>query len=168
MKRGTPNEPKFIDPKNTLKIKVGHGGIPPANLKKSQQIIGQNNIDFVPIATGYLEQIEHNLNKLNDHPSLKKDKLFLDKFAQPVMGLKANGGMFQYTLVSMIADVGLIFLDKAGELNEDGREIIKAHNTSIKMILQARLKGSVGREGRQIVDELQDACTRYYKKHGKN
>ncbi|MEM6781881.1 MAG: hypothetical protein AAF569_08465 [Pseudomonadota bacterium] len=159
------SEPRFIEPQNTLKIKVGHGGIPPAVLKKSQDFIESNATDFVPYADEYLDEIEASMRKIKDHPSLKKDPIFLDQFAQPIMGLKSNGGMFKYPLISMIADVTLQFLDRAGELNEDGMDIIRAHNGSIRLILKAELKGYAGPEGQKITMELSEACNRYFKKH---
>lgn len=165
MPQDSSSDARFIEPPNTLKGKVGHGGIPPDLLQKSQECIETITMDFVPYAQKYIEEIEHNLKKLETHPSLKKDKIFLDKFAQPIMGLKANGGMFKYPLVSMIADVALQFLDKAAQLNQDGLDIIKAHNKSITLILNAQLKGYAGPEGQKITEELQNACDRYFKKH---
>lgn len=163
--QGQTSEPKFIEPPNTLKVKVGHGGIPPELLKKSQEYIENNPMEFGPFAEEYLEEIENNIQKLDSHPSLKTDKIFLDQFAQPIMGLKANGGMFKYPLISMIADVALQFLDKIAELNSDGLDIIRAHNKSISMIIQANLKGYAGPEGQKITEELSEACNRYFKKY---
>ena len=161
----TPQEPKFIEPPNALKIKVGHGGIPPELLKKSQEFIESNPMRFEPYAEEYLNEIENNITKLGTHPSLKSDPRFLDEFAQPIMGLKANGGMFKYPLVSMIADVALQFLDRIDEVNPDGLEIIRAHNKSISLIINAELTGYAGPEGQKITEELQEACNRYFKKH---
>lgn len=158
-------DPKFIEPPNTLKVKVGHGGIPPELLKQSQEFIENNPMRFEPYAQEYLEEIEGQIEKLKTHPSLKSDDDFLNEFAQPIMGLKANGGMFKYPLISMIADVALQFLDRVEEMNDDGLEIIRAHNKSITLILKAELTGYAGPEGQKITEELQEACNRYFKKH---
>lgn len=158
-------DPKFIEPPNTLKVKVGHGGIPPELLKKSQEFIESNPLKFEPYAQEYLDEIQNNVEKLKTHPSLKSNDDFLDEFAQPIMGLKANGGMFKYPLISMIADVALQFLDQVDEMNDDGLDIIKAHNKSISLIIKAELTGYAGPEGQKITDELQEACKRYFKKH---
>ena len=157
--------PKFIDPPNSLKIKVGHGGISPDLIKKSQDYIESNPIDFAPYAQEFLDQIADHLKRITNDNKLQKDRQFIGKISEPIMGLKANGGMFNYPLISMIADVALQFVDIAGEINEDGIEILKAHNSSISLILASKLKGYAGPEGEKITDELQEACNRYFKKY---
>lgn len=162
---GTPQEPRFIEPPNTLKVKVGHGGIPPELLKKSQDYIESSIADFSPYAQKFLDEINGYIKQLKENKDLRTDRQFINKMAQPIMNLKANGGMFKYPLVSMIADVGLQFIDRAGELNEDGIEILRAHNGSISLILANRLKGYAGPEGNKITEELREACNRYFKKY---
>lgn len=162
---GHPKEPRFLEPTNTLKIKVGHGGISPDLLKKSQEYIEKNPLDFGPYAQTFLKEIEDVLARVKQNPALKSDPAVIETIAKPIMGLKANGGMFKYPLISMIADVGLQFIDKAKELNHDGMEIISAHNRSIALIISTRLRGYAGPEGHKITEELADACNRYFQKY---
>ena len=82
------------------------------------------------------------------------------------MHLKANGGMFQYHLISDIADICLQFLEAIEEYNDEAIEIIKAHEQTIQIILDNKLKGNGGKEGYELVKELHQACSRYFKKHG--
>jgi hypothetical protein len=162
---GHPKEPRFIEPTNTLKIKVGHGGISPDLLKKSQEYIEKNPLDFGPFAQTFLKEIDDHLARVKKEPQLKNDPKLIENIAKPIMGLKANGGMFKYPLISMIADVGLQFIDKAKELNQDGIEIISAHNRSIALIISSRLRGYAGQEGQKITEELAEACNRYFQKY---
>jgi hypothetical protein len=161
----TTKQPRFIKPENKLKLKVGHGGISPELLKQCQEYIDTNPVDFTPYAQDLMEQAAERLAEIKSDPALSKDKKALQRLVAPIMSLKANGGMFNYPLISMIADIGLQFLDRLNELNEDGQEIVEAHNNSISLILKTGLKGYAGKEGQQICDELQDACNRYYKKY---
>lgn len=162
------SEPRFIKPENRLKSKVGHGGISPDLLKKCQDYIDSNPVDFGPYAQELLDQVQERFAAIQTDPAKRKDKEAVQKLAEPIMGLKANGGMFKYPLISMIADIGLQFLDRVKELNDDGMEIIKAHNTSIAVIINSKLKGYAGKEGRAICEELRDACDRYYNKYKLN
>lgn len=158
-------KPRFITPPNTLKIKVGHGGIPPERLKLGQREIESTQVDFGPYAEDLIKAVENKIKDLKKNPDLKTDKSFILQFADPIMGLKANGGMFKYPLISMVSDVCLRFIDQAGELNNDGLNIIYAHNKSVQLLLKAELKGYAGPEGNKIVQELEAACDRYFKKH---
>lgn len=158
-----PKKVRFMTPPNTLKQKVGSGGLDPLVIARSQDIIDSFEIDFMPYAQRYLEQLEAHTTKAiesNDNsPELK------GKISVPVMELKANGGMFHYELLSDVANIALRFLDAIDELNKDALEVIKAHETTIKIIIKNDLKGDGGKEGDALINELDKACRRYFSKH---
>lgn len=156
-------KPRFINPPNRLKAKVGDGGIPSGLLNQGQEFIETNPINFEPYAHEFLRRIEEAMNAVRKADTMTPQ--LHDQLNQPVMELKANGGMFQYYLVSMIADVVLQFLENVENIDEDALDIVKAHNKTLVTILNSRLKGDGGREGAALTKELLDACTRYYKKH---
>jgi len=165
MHEGTPDTPKFISPPNKLKAKVGHGGIPPEVLKKGQIFIEKNQVNFGPYALEFVEEIKTLMQEYKSNTEIGNHRAYINRLAEPIMGLKSNGGMFQYPLVSMISDVVLQFIDRVGLIDNEVLEIINAHNLSISTIIASQLKGYAGESGNAIIEELIDACERYYRKH---
>ena len=158
-------DPKFINVPNMLKAKVGQGGISPSILKKSQDFIENNPVDFTPYAQEYIKLLNESIKKLKENPDMGKNEEFIRQCSVPMMSLKANGGMFKYPLISMVADVGLNFMSRIDEINEDGAEILKAHCGAVSLIIANNLKGYAGPEGKAITEELRDACIRYFNKY---
>ena len=154
---------KFHYPPNVLREKVGVGGVDPKRLEQGEEYIDNNDLDFLPYATNIMKRLE----KIIGAARISKDKgkRVIDKLAQPIMELKANGGMFKYKLVSEIADIVLNFLENIEELDKDCFEIIDAHQTTLSVIITNKLKGDGGREGKILAEELTKATRRYFKKH---
>jgi hypothetical protein len=160
-----PEGVRFIKPPNLFKQKVGTGGIDEKLLEKSQKFIETVELDFVPYANQFLKQITERTEaakKSNDNFVTKRDSL-----AGPVMQLKANGGMFQFQLVSDVADIALQFLDSIEDMNDEAYEVITAHKDTIKVIIANNLRGDGGREGYALVKELDRVCKRYFSKYKK-
>lgn len=155
-------KPKFFNPPNRLKQKVGDGGIAANTLKKGQDYLDANKIDFEPYAKDFLKALKTFVEKAEKSPDNQE---LTDSMIKPIMELKANGSMFQYHLVSMIADVVLQFLETVQTLNKDVLEILKVHNKTLEIIIQNKIKGPCGKEGELLTQELYEACKRYYKKH---
>jgi len=155
--------PRFIKPPNVLKQKVGHGGIDPNLLEKSQHFIENIDIDFAPYAKNHLDQL------VNAISAIKAGKFSVEeareKLTAPIMQLKANGGMFRYQLISDVADIALQFIERVGEINEDCIDVLMAHEKTINIIVQNKLTGDGGREGYALVKELDQACKRYFSRH---
>src|SRR5690606_34285979 len=111
-----PRKPRFIKPPNILKEKVGVGGIDEKLLTRSQEVIDKNEtgIDFIIYAEQYLKEFSDSVKAARSNDNFKKSR---DKIVRPVMQLKANGGMFQYQLVSEVADIALQFLEAVEDEN---------------------------------------------------
>lgn len=161
--KSSKRQPRYITPPNKLKQKVGVGGIDEMLLEKSQQYIENNDIDFAPIAKKLLTRLEKTIE--NAKAGDIADTKALDGMINPMMQLKGNGGMFQYRLISDIADIGLQFLESVGTINKDVLEVIAAHAQTIKIILKNKLTGDGGKEGYELVKELHKASKRYFVKH---
>ena len=155
---------RFIKPPNKLKQKVGTGGIDERVLEKAQTFIEKAELDFVPFAQQFLKELAlyaKEARQSNDNnKSAAKDRMI-----GPIMQLKANRAMFQYQLVSEVADIALQFLESIDRIDDDVFEIITAHENTIKVIISSKLKGDGGREGYALVKELDKACKRYFSKH---
>lgn len=150
-------------PPNHLKIKVGDGGIPAHLIKRCQEYLESNPVDFTPYAQRHLEQMKD----LHDRIRRKAidDAFAKDQVVNIVMQLKSNGSMFHYQLISMISDVMLRYLENVTVLNEDYTDIMLMYNRILEIILNKRLNGNGGREGYALTQELHNACLRYYTKY---
>lgn len=160
------NSVRFFPPSFLLKQKVGEGGLDEAVLKKAETYIANHDLDFEMYATNYLKRLDALLSDAK--MGIITGKEALNALSGPVMELKANGGMFKYTLVSEVADVALNFIENVEELNDDGFELIAMHQRTLYAIFANHLTGTGGKEGRALAEELYGACKRYYKKHGMN
>ena len=159
----TRKPPNFVLPPNYLKIKVGDGGIPAHLIKRCQEYLESNPVDFTPYAHRHLEQMKDLHDRIRR--GALDDESGKDQVANIVMQLKSNGSMFHYQLISMISDVMLRYLENVTVLNEDYTDIMLMYNRILEIILNKRLNGNGGREGYALTQELHNACLRYYTKY---
>ncbi len=155
---------RFINPPNRLKTKVGNGGIPQDRIDRAQLLMNDFDANFRPIA----RKLASNLGKATQDAiqHIDQNKEFdRDRLVLPIMQLKANGGMFKYSLLTDVADICLQFMESINEYNKEAIDIIKAHENAIQIILKNDLRGDGGQEGYNLVQELHQACTRYFKKY---
>lgn len=156
---------EFIKPPNTLKAKVGSGGLSEDILNKAQALLENNTVDFLPLAEMYLgsmmKGIENAKNTLHENDLEYTISLML----YPAMQLKANGGMFHYPLVTRIADKLIQFLEVLDDLDIEAVEIVLAFHTTIRAVVLGRITGDGGTHGADLLDALNDACMRYFEKN---
>lgn len=156
----------FHTPPNRLKIKVGAGGLSENILNKAQALLENNTSDFRPLGEMYLDAMTRGLNDIkNIHGGRTKDESAIAAILFPAMQLKANGGMFHYSLVTQIADRLIQFLEVLEEVDEDSIEIIQAFHTTIRAVLLSQIKGDGGQRGKELLTALVEACYRYFEKH---
>lgn len=158
-----PKPPVFTPASKALKKKVGDGGIPAHILKKAQDYLDSNPIDFAPYAAHYLEQLVDTRNALAKGEQDAESGL--KKIVDTIMQMKANGSMFHYQLVSMISDVMLRFMEKVKELDGDFVDILNVYLKVLEIVINKKITGNGGREGYALTQELHYACERYYNKH---
>lgn len=155
---------RFIKPPNILKEKVGSGGLSKNILEKAQQLLDENSIDFEPIAQQYMGALQVALNEAEQKGGKDQDETLLENMIKPIMQMKANGGMFKYTLVSRISDGIVLFLEHLDRIDADVLEILQAYQTTITAILHGRIQGDGGEKGDALAMAISDACARYNKK----
>lgn len=156
---------KIITPRNILREKIGYGGIDPVVLDRAEEIIrnSEKEFDYAEYAHDFLARMEKVMAEARK--SSRNDKNVIKALTNPVMDLKASGGMFGYALVSEIADVILDFLEGLEALNDDALEIFDIHHKTLNAIITNGLKGDGGAGGLALSKELYRACQRYQKKH---
>src|ERR1017187_2392360 len=125
----------FIKPLNTLKTKVGYGGLNDNILNEAQMLIECRSVDFPPQAETYLAELLRAI-ECGKHPTPGMDrKMLVAGMLDPAMHLKANGGMFSYPLLTRIGARLIEFLEAISELNRDTIEVVLAFHAVMQTVL---------------------------------
>ncbi len=156
---------EFIKPDNLLKQKVGSGGLSNDILEKAQTLLENNTVDFEPLCNIYLSTLQQGVETAKSFSSDDDLEHVLSRIIYPAMQLKANGGMFHYHLITSIADKLIQFLEVLNELDDGAIEIITAFHTSMRAVIQGKIKGDSGQHGKDLLMALEKACLRYFNKH---
>lgn len=153
---------KIIKADLTLQARIGNGPLDERVVERCQKIIDNNNVDFEPLATEYLEKLRVAITaaKKGSAPT----KALIQKMTEPVMQLKANAATFRYTLVGNLANVMLGFLEAVEKIDDNVLEIVSAHEKTLTIIVTKKMKGDGGEHGKMFEQELQSACNRYFTK----
>ena len=154
-----------IQPNDLLAKKIGVGTLSSVVVERSQKVIDQNKIDFIPIAESFLCQLSEAIKHAEEAGFSKKA---LDNIISPVMQVKANASIFKYVLIGDLANVMLGFLENLNGLDQDAIEIITAHHTTLAHLVSRGMKGDGGDIGTALKDELEGACARYKKIRAQN
>jgi hypothetical protein len=159
----TEKKVKIIKAENKLIKKTGYGEISELSIAKSEDIIVNNSVDFKIVALPILSRLKTSIIEAKSSPD--KINTFNQDFISAVMELKANGPMFKYDLIGQLASVMLSFLEHIKELDKDAIEIIEAHEKTLTLIVTREIRGDGGQMGKQLLMELESACSRYYRKN---
>lgn len=159
---------EFIKPPNTLKAKVGSGGLSEDILDKAQALLENNTVDFSPLGEMYLSNLMRGIEKACDMDRGDDTEQIISLMIYPAMQLKANGSMFHYPLVTSVADKLVQYLEVIIEPDEDAVEIVMAFHTTLRAIIMGRITGDGGRHGQELMDALVAACQRYFERYGHN
>lgn len=156
---------EFFVPPNRLKAKVGKGGLTEDILDKAQALLEENTIDFRPLGEMYLDSMMKGTEQARTPPPNLNDEHIIAAILFPAMQLKANGGMFHYTLITQVADRLVQFLEVIDTVDGDALEIVMAFHTTMRAILLGQIKGDGGPRGAALMKALIEACYRYFEKH---
>lgn len=150
---------RIIKANYMLQAKVGKGPLDERVVKKMEEVMQQNTIDFYPLAMEYLDDLKNAIEKTRngeyDH------KQAAEEFTTPVMEIKSNAATFKYDLVGRLANVMMTFLESFDEIDEDVIDIVEAHHKTLTAIISKRMSGDGGQSGKILEDELKAACARY-------
>ena len=155
----------YIRPPNTLKAKVGSGGLNEEILSKAQTLLENNSVDFIPLAEIYLASVLRGIENARDNFKTIDAETLIAAIIYPVMQLKANGGMFHYHLVTRTADKLIQFLEVIESTDDEALEIATAFHTTIRAVVLGRITGDGGKYGQELLDALNEACLRYFDKN---
>lgn len=149
---------KIVQPKNTLKEKAGSGGFREEDLQKAQEALNNNEVDFKPIAKKYLQLIKE---ALAQHKLENDSENLYAKLMDSLMQLRAQGSMFNYPSISILADVVVDLMDSLHKVDETIIEIVQAFEQSCSAILNANIKLAEDRVCVALVSELKIVCDKY-------
>ena len=150
-----------------LQQKIGSGPLDPAIVERAQRAIEENDVDFAPLGLQFLSELEEALKIVEKDLDPNKFASQKQALTSPVMELKANATTFHYKLVGDLANIMLSFLESIDQLDKDAVSIVRAHHDTLKGIIAKNMKGDGGQQGSIFINELKDACNRYYKKNKK-
>ncbi len=159
---------EFIKLPNTLKAKVGSGGLSEEILDKAQALLENSNVDFLPLGEMYLEALKRGIEHAQKAGDDDDPEAVIAGMLYPGMQLKANGGMFHYQLVTRMADKLIQFLEVIDRPDIEAVEIVLAFYTTIRAVVQGKIEGDGGKHGAELLDALNEACERYFEKHPDN
>ena len=159
---------EFIKIPNTLKAKVGEGGLSEDILNKAQELLENNTVDFQPLAEMYLASLMKGVEMAKAPNPGQDSEFIIVSMLYPAMQLKANGGMFHYPLVSAMADKMIQFLEVIERPDIECVEIVLAFHTTIRAVILGRITGDGGRHGTELLEALHAACVRYFEKNPDN
>ncbi len=145
-----------------LQTKIGTGKLDEKIVKKCQDVMDNNDVEFAPLAMEYLDKLKEAIDKASNKELETKEAVAA--MTAPVMQLKANASTFKYGLIGNLANVMLSFLEGVKELDNDVISIVGAHHQTLSAIVMKKMKGDGGTHGQQMEAELKGACARYFAK----
>ncbi len=157
---------ELINVPNILKAKVGSGGLNDKILDRAQDLLESHSEDFVPLAEIYLSRMKEAINSAKSS-TINADNLeeMITDILVPCVQLKANGSMFNYPLVTRIAGKFAQFMEVVDTLDNQTLDIANAFHATIKIVVAGKIKGDGGKQGDALLNELNNACMRYFEKH---
>lgn len=159
------NNVKIHEAQAILQQKAGKGPFDPDLIKKAQEYIEENDVDFTPLGFEFLNNLKNVLQQAETSKTAATINEYQESLIKPVMELKANAAIFHYPLIGDLANIMLDFLESIEILDGDAIEIVKAHHDTLSAIIKNRMKNEEGaQQGAPFVTELKEACARYHRK----
>lgn len=154
---------EFIKIPNTLKARAGSGGLSEEILEMAQTLLENNTTDFSPMANTYLDQLFQGIESARV-PKKRDTEEQIAMIIYPAMQLKANGSMFQYPLITLMAQELIEFLEVIDRPDPKVLEICYAFYTTMRAVVSGGIKGNGGKAGQKLLAALTEACNRYFQK----
>ena len=149
-------KPEIINPPNALKSKVGTGGpgaVDLDTLEKAEQVIAS-------MADNYLEWVEADLKKISDAykalaAATGDRKEEIEVVFQISHDMKGQGGSFGFDLVTAIGNELCRMIEKSPRVTDDVVDAVKVHIDAMRLVIQNRMKGDGGANGKAILSGIQ-------------
>jgi len=151
---------EIINPPNTLKSKVSTGGpgaVDMQALERAEQVIAS-------MADSYLEWVHEDLKKITDaYDVLAKgegdQKTNLEAVFQVSHDIKGQGGSFGYDLMTALGNELCRLIEKLDHAPGPSEiSAVKIHIDAMKLVIQNRMSGDGGKEGKAVLMGIQKVC----------
>ena len=161
----TKKQVQFITPINTIKQKVGTGGLSDDILDKAEQLLKENTESFGPVADIYLASIYESVQNSKKAATPKDHQKAVSSIIYAATHIKANGTMFHYPLATEIADKLIQFMEPIKTMDKESVELVMAFHTTLRAVIAGKVLGDGGQRGKDLLAALNDACERYFEKN---
>ena len=135
---------EFIRPPHPLKAKVGSGGLSEDIITKAQKLLESAAADFTPLANAHLDDLTKAMEAARQNTDAEKNESLIEGILYPAMQLKANGGLFNFPLVTHMASKMVEFLEVIETLDTEALEIVSGFHATIKAVIIGRISGDGG------------------------
>lgn len=158
--------PRIIKTPNYLKEKVGDDVIDEFAIMQCQSVLDTVDVDFTDDAEFYINNVKEIVTTLRGI-DYGREEQYYDQVLDPIMALKAGGGMFLYKPIYKLSNLMQSFLERVYRLDDDVLDILHAYETSIRMCIYKYPKDAEHPLVLKLVSELERACVRYVQKAAK-
>ena len=156
---------EFIKPINSLRAKVGYGGLNENILNEAQAQIERKSGNLRLFLEMDLTELMREIERARNSGPGEDSKTLIGDILVPAINLKANGGMFGYPLVTRIGAKLIEFLDTVGELNRDSIEVMVAFYSAIQSAVVNNGARSSDNMGDKLMPAIEAACLRYFRRY---
>lgn len=155
---------EFIMPPNTLREKVGRGGLHPDTIKQAEELTQDSETDFSVIVEQDLKDLMNILDGFSAKDGKQKKEERIRALFPPIIHLRSHGTMFSYPIVTTLANDLIRFLEVIENLDNQALKIVLAFHGTIRMVAQLGIKEAIDPKGEKLLSELTKACHRYFEK----
>lgn len=155
--------PRVIKTPNYLKEKIGDSVIDEFDIIQCQHILDTVEVDFTDDAEMHINTVRDVVKILRD-VDYGREEEYYDQVLNPIMALKAGGGMFLYKSLYKLSNLMQSFLERVYRLDNDVLDILDAYETSIRICIYKYPKDDKHPLVVKLVSELERACVRYVQK----
>lgn len=162
-RRNMSNGVKIHKANRMLQAKTGTGAVDAEVVKKAEAKVEEKKVDFEPMAQGFLDQMGKALAQAKESEVVHLADIKQD-LTNAIMQLKANGTMFDYQLVSELADMLLSFIEAIPDLDNDVVDILDVNHKTLCLVVKSKMSGDGGQAGETLKTEIRGAVQRYLSK----
>lgn len=148
---------RIVKASYSLKQKAGDGGFSAAAVKAATQRLESAVELFPSVAAADLAAIEQALAMIQ---SGDLSKAVLTKVYAACIELKSHSSMFNFPLVTSVADSLCVFLDSIENVSMTIREIIALHLQTLKIAIAQGPRAITEKDKAELLAGLEKACAK--------
>ena len=160
--QNNPSKVTIVKPAFALRDKTGGGDVAVERIKSADKALKENNVEFIPMAKQYLQDLEKALDRMRSNPENTDD--LRPELTKAFMELKANASLFGYSLITDLATIAFNLLEDAENIDQNLANILIAQHKSFTLVISQDIKGDGDQIGEAMRKEFLAVRERYLKK----